>query len=381
MPRRALIVVLLAGLVGLAWPTAVFADEPLLIGMVRAAAANAEEAANLQVGRIGYKIVKDANGGKVAKEAKDKKVEIKGIQHARRREVDRRDIVQDRRITFYSVTKGATHAHVQGNMVDVGGVAIGVALNSPLPGAEDGRKTTPTMARRQPKMPARKKKEPAAGARDPVEMAFALPKGVVLNAAQQTAYDDLKQKHEGALRQALYDLQQANDATAKGQARKELRESRAKIRAGIQEILAMPYRDAAAKANSQPSAGSGAVPQYGGGYGGYNPSYGGYNPGYYPGGYNPGYYPSGPYPYSSRYPYSSSRGTANTGSSGGMSNSGKPKPTSTSRAAANLKTSATSPPRPRPGPRPGVESVIRVSVETVLFRVFCFQVFTSGEVE
>ena len=65
-------------MIGLVLPTAVSADEPM-IGIVRAAAANAEEAAILKVGPVVYKVAKDVNGGKVARDAKDRKVEIKGI--------------------------------------------------------------------------------------------------------------------------------------------------------------------------------------------------------------------------------------------------------------------------------------------------------------
>ena len=79
MLRRALWVAALVGLVGLVLPTAASADEsPLIIGIVKAAAVHAPEAATLKAGNVVYKIVKDANGKKVAAEAKDKKVEIKG---------------------------------------------------------------------------------------------------------------------------------------------------------------------------------------------------------------------------------------------------------------------------------------------------------------
>jgi hypothetical protein len=64
---------------GLESATAVAAGQSPLFGVVRAAATSAEEAATVQVGQVVYKIVKDVNGGKVAREAKDKKVEIKGI--------------------------------------------------------------------------------------------------------------------------------------------------------------------------------------------------------------------------------------------------------------------------------------------------------------
>ncbi|MGO8688409.1 MAG: hypothetical protein ACLQLG_02140 [Thermoguttaceae bacterium] len=79
MLRRAFWVVTLVGLMGLVAPKAAAADEPpLLIGIVKAAAVHAPEAATLKVGKVVYKIVKDTNGKKVAAEAKDKKVEIKG---------------------------------------------------------------------------------------------------------------------------------------------------------------------------------------------------------------------------------------------------------------------------------------------------------------
>jgi hypothetical protein len=46
--------------------------------MVRAAAPDAPEAATVEVGDMVYKVVKDDNGKTVAKEAKDRKAEIKG---------------------------------------------------------------------------------------------------------------------------------------------------------------------------------------------------------------------------------------------------------------------------------------------------------------
>jgi len=78
MFRRALLGALLVGLIGLMPPTAVSADESPMIGIVKAATANAEEAAILKVGQVVYKVAKDVNGGKVARDAKDRKVEIKG---------------------------------------------------------------------------------------------------------------------------------------------------------------------------------------------------------------------------------------------------------------------------------------------------------------
>jgi len=78
MFRRAMCVVSAASLVGLAFTGTGFADGPTITGIVTAAAADAEEAATLKVGPVIYKIKKDENGKKVAAEANDKKVEIKG---------------------------------------------------------------------------------------------------------------------------------------------------------------------------------------------------------------------------------------------------------------------------------------------------------------
>ena len=88
-------------------------------------------------------------------------------------------------------------------------LAVVVGLNSPLPGAEpkddsaDGGAAADSGA---------KKASPPVGAKDPVALAFALPSGVVLNAKQKTAYEDLKQNNEADLRQAFDDLRQAKTA-------------------------------------------------------------------------------------------------------------------------------------------------------------------------
>jgi hypothetical protein len=113
-----------------------------------------------------------------------------------------------------------------------------------------------------------------------VASAFALPKGVTLNSKQQAAYDELKQAQEGELRQAIA-----------AKSAKAIRDCRAKIRAGIQEILAMP--------NSEKKAGQSqgqSASQYGPEYGSSAP----YQPNYYPNSYPnyPRYYG---YPYSYYY--------------------------------------------------------------------------------
>ena len=78
MLRRELGIGLMAILLCLALPRTGFAEEPVITGIVTAAKADADEAATLKAGKVVYKIKKDANGKKVAAEAKDKKVEIKG---------------------------------------------------------------------------------------------------------------------------------------------------------------------------------------------------------------------------------------------------------------------------------------------------------------
>jgi acetyl esterase/lipase len=80
MFRRAMTIVLAANLAVLAAAAApaAAAEQPILFGIVRAAPAGAEEAATVKAGSTVYKIVKDANGRKVADQAKDRPVEIKG---------------------------------------------------------------------------------------------------------------------------------------------------------------------------------------------------------------------------------------------------------------------------------------------------------------
>jgi len=78
-------------------------------------------------------------------------------------------------------------------------------------------------------------------ARDPVVSAFAIPRGVTLNADQQEAYNRLKGEHESSLRAAMEKMAQASDKTEKTKAARDALELRSKIREGMQTILAMPY--------------------------------------------------------------------------------------------------------------------------------------------
>ncbi len=169
---------------------------------------------------------------------------------------------------------------------------------------------------------------------DPGKSAFALPRGVVLNKKQQDAYDALKADNEDALRDAAQRLQDSTDAKEETAASKELNALRAKIRAGIQDILAMPFNQAPSSSDRRSSEGNYPAPPPEGGYG--YPAYpnGGYYP-YYPGGYYP-YYPGYRHRYWGRpyvYPPRGSQGSSNTKST-------SPPP-------------RTPPPKPRPHPSPG----------------------------
>ena len=206
-----------------------------------------------------------------------------------------------------------------GRWLMVAGLSAMIALNSRLPSTKaKGEAPADGAAAAADDGAPKKKSKPVAG-KDRVDSAFALPNGVELNVAQQTAYDDLKQKYEATLRQAYDDVDQADDAAARGVALKKVRETRDKIRAGIREIVATPRHEAA----GQPAAGNAAGGNAVGGPvpGGNVPPYGGYYPnGYYPNGYYPnGYYPNGAYsggysPYGYYPPYgyySNSHGTKN----------------------------------------------------------------------
>jgi hypothetical protein len=79
MLSRVVMVAIIAGLVSLSYCVSARAGETkVIVGIVKAAAADAEEAATVKVGQTVYKIVKDDNGKTVAKDAKEKKCEIKG---------------------------------------------------------------------------------------------------------------------------------------------------------------------------------------------------------------------------------------------------------------------------------------------------------------
>jgi cell division protein FtsI/penicillin-binding protein 2 len=78
MFRRAMCVAVAVSLVGFAFTRTALAAQVMIVGVVKASAADAKEAATLKAGPVTYKIVKDDNGKIVAKDANGKKVEIQG---------------------------------------------------------------------------------------------------------------------------------------------------------------------------------------------------------------------------------------------------------------------------------------------------------------
>ena len=84
----------------------------------------------------------------------------------------------------------------------------------------------------------------------PIASAFRLPSGTTLNAKQEKAYEKLKTKYESTLREAL-DLLHSKDKADQSKGLKLNRETRAQIRLGIKDILAMPYADAQKAASGQ----------------------------------------------------------------------------------------------------------------------------------
>ena len=103
-----------------------------------------------------------------------------------------------------------------------------------------------------------------------------MPKGTVLSDKQQKAFEKLKSQHEPALHAALDQVAAAKgqDAKTKATAAMGVRDERAKIHAGIQQILAMPYQEALDRSNKYGQANSssadgnsaGAAPGYNNNY-------------------------------------------------------------------------------------------------------------------
>lgn len=99
------------------------------------------------------------------------------------------------------------------------------------------------------------KKETVKPAKDPVAALFTIPHGTVLTDKQQKAYDKLKKQYESPMRQSMA-MAQSSDKAQSAKGLKENRELRVKIKAGMKEVLGMPYADAqrAAAAAYQKSA-------------------------------------------------------------------------------------------------------------------------------
>jgi hypothetical protein len=100
-------------------------------------------------------------------------------------------------------------------------------------------------------VPAKKSSAKASGKlppKDPVALAFQLPKNVQLNDKQQKALDELKGKYASDLRATLDEVAQAKGGAAQATALKKVKDLRAKIKTGLTEILAIQVAEAQKKA-------------------------------------------------------------------------------------------------------------------------------------
>jgi hypothetical protein len=179
-----------------------------------------------------------------------------------------------------------------------------------------------------------------AGERDPVEAAFAVPFGTVLNEKQRTEYERLKESKEAALREAYDALAAATTWKDKSEIRGKISGLEREVRAAMRKILKMSDADSSqAPQQQQPAVPQGsAVPQGYGSYGQaayygayYSLSQGGYGLGYYSPGYgfagDAGWYGDYYGPWNRRYGYGypyvgypSGSGTTRGSSSGSPSN-------------------------------------------------------------
>jgi hypothetical protein len=87
------------------------------------------------------------------------------------------------------------------------------------------------------KKPAEK---PAAGKKDPVDSAFATPKGVTLRSDQQEAMKKLREKWEQKLRDAMAAVERAGSEEEKSKAARDVMKDREDIKKEIQAILNTP---------------------------------------------------------------------------------------------------------------------------------------------
>ncbi len=79
--------------------------------------------------------------------------------------------------------------------------------------------------------------------RDPVAAAFAIPYGTVLNEKQRAEYERLKEDKASDLREAIAAVETAATPAEKADLQLEVSALQKEIRAGMQQILAMPYTE------------------------------------------------------------------------------------------------------------------------------------------
>jgi len=87
---------------------------------------------------------------------------------------------------------------------------------------------------------AKTDKPDSSAKKDPVELAFVLPKGAVLRPDQQKAFDKMKKEFEPKLKDALDKVESATLDQDKSKAAHEVLHIRQDIKAEIKKILAMP---------------------------------------------------------------------------------------------------------------------------------------------
>jgi hypothetical protein len=130
------------------------------------------------------------------------------------------------------------------------GVALGAdkkAKAANKPAAPDPTEIiTPLVPDEKPAPGVGKGKKEKGTPRDAVSIAFALPKGVVLNDKQTEAYNKLKADMEPMLRKAIEQVEQASKAD-KAKAAKEVKEIRTQIHTKLTEIVYMPMLEARQK--------------------------------------------------------------------------------------------------------------------------------------
>ena len=143
--------------------------------------------------------------------------------------------------------------NIRGVVLSLSGLLSALWLASPLLGIENCPKGKTAKSSSSAASSAKSSAAKKDVKKDPVELAFALPHGVVLNAKQQQAYNKLRHDNEGALRSAVQGIQ-SNNKTVEAKSLKQAKDVRLNIREGMKQILAMPALEAQQKMASEYAA-------------------------------------------------------------------------------------------------------------------------------